>query len=154
MGLKQSCLTFISPKFSLLFTSESTASSLCCLLHTFPLFSEHLTAQAQHQSANKSQSLPAFRYVSKSLNMPTKFSKVRKAVYQPFIQLIAAINLFQCGTYEYFTCSVRKTLWLKTVMYPRVRAQESHCFLHHTFIAIQLQFMQSFSRYFLLHLAV
>lgn len=28
-------------------------------------------------------------YVSKSLNVPTKFSKVRKAVYQPLISLTA-----------------------------------------------------------------
>lgn len=76
-----------TPKFSLAVFASERASLLCTdyLFYTVPLLSKHLRVQAQCCAANKSQSVPALRYVSKSLNMPTKFSKVRKAVYQPFI---------------------------------------------------------------------
>lgn len=88
-------LTLKSPKFSLaVFASESVAPS-----HRLPSLHGPLVSQAPRSAgpalySQKSQSMPAFYCVSKSLNMPTKISKVRKAVYQPFIYLIAAINLF------------------------------------------------------------
>lgn len=133
VGFKWSPLTFRSPEFSpSAFAGQSAAHS-----HTLPSVKKSLVFQVPNsadqalccQPIKEHTCILLCTYTQQSLNMPTKFSKVRKAVYQPFIYLIAAIYLFQCGTYEYFRCSVRKRFGLRQSVDPELSWRRSHCSL-------------------------